>query len=74
MMMTDKKQTSRPLMLPLIITALLFSASACSNPSAVNTNADLTEYKEGKASVSESIASMEKPAFTTKSVATFNEP
>ena len=72
-MITNKKQTNTPL-LSLLMTSLLLSASACSNPSAVNTNADLTEYKEGKASVSESIASMEKPAFTTKSVATFNEP
>ena len=74
MMMTDKKQTSRPLMLPLIITALLFSASACSNPSAVNTDADLTEYKQGQADTNKSAASNEKPAFTTKSIATFDEP
>lgn len=74
MMMTNNKHTSRPLTLPLIITALLFSASACSNPSAVNTNKDLSEYKEGQASVNESIANTEKPAFVTKTVTAFNEP
>ncbi|MFT5096274.1 MAG: glucose/arabinose dehydrogenase [Psychrobacter okhotskensis] len=74
MMMTNKKYISTPLILPLIIAALLFSASACSNPSAVNTDADLTEYKEGQASAKDSAASTEKPAFATKTVATFNEP
>ena len=71
-MMTNKTKTL--ITLPLILTALLFSVSACSNPSAVNTDTDLTEYKEGQASAKDSAASTEKPAFTTKTVATFDEP
>ena len=73
-MITNKKQTNRPLLLSLLITSLLFSASACSNPSALNTDADLTEYKQGQADTNKSAASTEKPAFTTKTVATFDEP
>ena len=73
-MMNHKKQINRLITLPLTLTALLFSVSACSNPSAVNTNKDLTEYKEGQASIDASIASMEKPTFATKAVTTFNEP
>ena len=73
-MINNKKQTNRLITLPLILTALLFSVSACSNPSAVNTNKDLTEYKEGQASIDASIANMEKPTFATKAVTTFNEP
>ncbi|MBB3106193.1 glucose/arabinose dehydrogenase [Psychrobacter luti] len=71
-MMTTK--TKRLITLPLILTTLLFSVSACSNPSAVNTNKDLTEYKQGQADANKSAASTEKPAFITKTVATFNEP
>lgn len=74
MTMTNKKRISTPLTLPLVIAAMLFSASACSNPSAVNTDADLTEYKEGQASAKDSAASTTKPAFDTQTVATFNEP
>ena len=73
-MITYEKSTNTPLLLTLVMTSLLFSASACSNPAAVNTNNDLTEYKEGQASVEESLANTEKPTFTTKAVATFDEP
>ena len=73
-MMTNKKSTNTPLLLSLVVTSLLFSVSACSNPAAVNTNNDLTEYKEGQASVEESLANTEKPTFTTKTVASFDEP
>lgn len=73
-MITYEKSTNTPLLLSLVMTSLLFSASACSNPAAVNTNNDLTEYKEGKASVEESLANTEKPTFTTKTVASFDEP
>ena len=73
-MMNDEKQTNTPLLLSLLMTSLLFNASACSNPSAINTDADLTEYKQGQADANKSAASTEKPAFTTESVATFNEP
>ena len=73
-MITNEKSTNTPLLLSLVMTSLLFSASACSNPAAVNTNNDLTEYKEGQASVNESLANTEKPTFTTKTVASFDEP
>ncbi|MGP5068744.1 PQQ-dependent sugar dehydrogenase [Psychrobacter faecalis] len=73
-MITYEKSTNTPLLLSLVMTSLLFSASACSNPAAVNTNNDLTEYKEGQASVEESLANTEKPTFTTKTVASFDEP
>ncbi|WP_198328049.1 PQQ-dependent sugar dehydrogenase [Psychrobacter faecalis] len=73
-MMNNKKSTNTPLLLSLVMTSLLFSASACSNPAAVNTNKDLSEYKEGQASVKESLANTEKPTFTTKTVASFDEP
>ena len=73
-MITYEKSTNMPLLLSLVMTSLLFSASACSNPAAVNTNNDLTEYKEGQASVEESLANTEKPTFTTKTVASFDEP
>ena len=73
-MMTNKKSTNTPLLLSLITTSLLFSASACSNPAAVNTNNDLTEYKEGQAAANNSVANTEKPTFTTKTVASFDEP
>ena len=73
-MITYEKSTNTPLLLSLVMTSLLFSASACSNPATVNTNNDLTEYKEGQASVNESLANTEKPTFTTKTVASFNEP
>lgn len=73
-MITYEKSTNTPLLLSLVMTSLLFSASACSNPAAVNTNNDLTEYKEGQASVNESLANTEKPTFTTKIVASFDEP
>lgn len=73
-MITYEKSTNTPLLLSLVMTSLLFSASACSNPAAVNTNNDLTEYKEGQASVKESLANTEKPTFTTKTIASFDEP
>ncbi|MGO1251188.1 PQQ-dependent sugar dehydrogenase [Psychrobacter sp.] len=65
---------SRVLTLPLTMTALLFSASACSNPSPVNTDADSAAYEEKQNTDSESIASSEKPTFATKTIATFDEP
>ena len=73
-MIIIKKQTNTPLLLSLLMTLLLFSASACSNPSAVNIDADLREHKEGQAAANKSAANTEKPAFTTKTVATFDEP
>ena len=73
-MTTHTKRVGMPLTSPLIIAAILFSTSACSNQSAVNTNADLTEYKEGQASADESAANPEKPIFVTKAIATFDQP
>ncbi len=74
MMMTNKKCISTPLILPIIISALLFTAPACSNQSAIDTNADLEKYQEAKNSLNDSFVTNDKPAFTTKAVATFNEP
>ena len=62
------------LALPILITTLLFSASACSNPSAVNTNDDLAQYKEAENPATDAQADADKPTFTTKSVTIFNEP
>ena len=74
MTIISMQHLSKTLMLPIMISALLFSAPACSNQTAVNTHEDLTDYKEGQASASESLASTEKPAFITKKIATFDEP
>ncbi|WP_201554154.1 PQQ-dependent sugar dehydrogenase [Psychrobacter immobilis] len=74
MTIISMQHLSTPLMLPIMISALLFSTPACSNQTAVNTHEDLTEYKEGQASANESLASTEKPAFITKKIATFDEP
>ena len=51
----------------------------CSNSSTVNTSNKVTEYKEVQVpkadmQVSDAQVSLEKPEFTTKSVATFDEP
>ncbi|MFZ2844041.1 PQQ-dependent sugar dehydrogenase [Psychrobacter sp.] len=62
------------LALPILITTLLFSASACSNPSAVNTNDDLAQYKEAENPATDTQVEADKPAFTTKAVTIFNEP
>ena len=62
------------LALPILITTLLFSASACSNPSAVNTNDDLAQYKEAENPATDAQADADKPTFTTKSVTILNEP
>lgn len=61
-------------MLPIIMSTILFTAPACSNQSAVDTNADLAEYQDAQNSVADSSATIDKPAFTSKAVASFNEP
>ena len=66
----NTRYISTPLTLPIIISALLFSTAACSSEPAVNTTSD----KQAKASTTESSMSAKKPAFTTKAVATFDEP
>jgi len=69
-----KKRIKMPLLLSLVVASLLFSASACSNPAAVNTDADLTEYKEDQAAARDLAANTEKPIFDTKALAIFDEP
>lgn len=71
MTITNTKYKSAPLTLPIIISALLFSTAACSNQSGLSTN---TDNKETKTSIKTSPVSNEKPDFTTKTVATFDEP
>ncbi|MGP9545869.1 PQQ-dependent sugar dehydrogenase [Psychrobacter sp. AOP7-B1-25] len=69
------ERISPPLTSPIIIAALLFSTSACSNPSAVNSSnnkSTATGYQEG--SVTDAQTDTSKPDFTTKAVATFDEP
>lgn len=73
-MTTHTKRVGIPLTSPLIIAAILFSTSACSNQSVVNTNEDLAEYKEAKTSDANSSMSADKPKFTTEAIATFDEP
>lgn len=74
MMMSNKKQKNRPLILPLIMTALLFSTSACSNQTAGNSNEELVEHKDAKTSDAHSSMNTDKPKFITETVATFDEP
>jgi glucose/arabinose dehydrogenase len=78
-MTTHIKRTNKPLALPLVIAALLFSTSACSNSSTVNTSNKAAEYKEVQTStsgaqVSDAQVSTDKPDFTTEKIATFDEP
>ena len=60
------ERLSLPLTSPLLVAALLFSTSACSQPASVNTSNEVTAAKAE--------ANTNKPNFTTKAVATFNEP
>ena len=78
-MTTLIERASLPLTSPLLIAALLFSTSACSNPATVNTSNNVLEQKESQTSkadmrTSDAQVSADKPEFTTKAVATFNEP
>ena len=74
-----------PLTSPLIIAALLFSTAACSNPSAVSTSNNKSTTTESKeistsdndtqtATKSTTQTKTSKPDFTTKAIATFDEP
>ncbi|MGO2213551.1 PQQ-dependent sugar dehydrogenase [Psychrobacter alimentarius] len=67
----NKRHISTPLTLPIIVSALLFSTAACSNQSGLTAN---TDSKDAKTSPKKSAVSNEKPEFTTKTVATFDEP
>ncbi|MBZ1393625.1 PQQ-dependent sugar dehydrogenase [Psychrobacter pacificensis] len=78
-MTTLIERASLPLTSPLLIVALLFSTSACSNPATVNTSNNVLEQKESQTSkadmrTSDAQVSADKPEFTTKAVATFDEP
>ena len=78
-MTTPIERVSLPLTSPLLIAALLFSTSACSNPATVNTSNNVPEQKESQISkadmrTSDAQVSADKPEFTTKAVATFDEP
>ncbi len=59
---------------PLTIIALLFSASACSNPSTVNTDTTTVQSEASDSSATEVQADGEKPEFTTKTLTSFDEP
>lgn len=59
---------------PLTIIALLFSASACSNPSTVNTDTTTVQSEASDSSATEVRADGEKPEFTTKTLTSFDEP
>ncbi len=61
---------------PLTLVALLFSASACSNPSTTNTDtAQIAADKNSESIANENTqASNPKPAFATETVARFAEP
>lgn len=67
----NKRHISTPLTLPIIVSALLFSTAACSNQSGLTAN---TDSKDAKTPPKKSAVSNEKPEFTTKTVATFDEP
>lgn len=71
MTIINKRHISTPLTLPIIVSALLFSTAACSNQSGLTTS---TDSKDAKTSPKKSAVSNEKPEFTTKTVATFDEP
>ena len=73
MTIINRQYMTKPLTLPIIITALLFSNSACSNQSTTDTNADLAEYQNAETSAVD-VASTDKPTFNTKAIATFDEP
>lgn len=59
---------------PLTIIALLFSASACSNPSTVNTDTATAQSEASDSSATEVKADGDKPEFTTKTLTSFDEP
>lgn len=66
--------TTKRINVPLTIIALLFSASACSNPSTVNTDTAAAQSKSSNSSATEMQASADKPEFTTKTLTSFDEP
>ncbi|MGM8909141.1 PQQ-dependent sugar dehydrogenase [Psychrobacter sp. 1U1] len=59
---------------PLSIVALLFSASACSNSTTLNTDTTPPPIKASDDAANSAQKSTNKPEFTTKEFATFNEP
>ncbi|WP_407074432.1 PQQ-dependent sugar dehydrogenase [Psychrobacter sp. CAL346-MNA-CIBAN-0220] len=78
-MITNAKYISAP----LTVIALLFSASACSDPSTMSTDTAKVEVADSKqanniqtsdSSIPDEQVSTNKPAFTTKIIASFDEP
>lgn len=66
--------TTKRINVPLTIIALLFSASACSSPSTVNTDTAAAQSTPSNSSATQMQASTDKPEFTTKTLTSFNEP
>ncbi len=67
------------LKLPLTIVALLFSASACSNPSTTTADKSAVQSEASGSAATDTQtantqASADKPEFTTRAVASFDEP
>ena len=71
---TKNKRLKKYMALSLATMSLLFSTAACSDQSVLDTNGDLAKYQESENSVANEFSHSEKPAFTTKTVATFDEP
>lgn len=75
MTMTMKYITAiKHIKLPLTVVALLFSASACSNPSSTNTDKVAVQSEPLDSSAMNTQANAEKPEFTTMAIAMFDEP
>ncbi len=66
--------TTKRINVPLTIIALLFSASACSSPSTVNTDTAAAQSTSSNSSATQMQASTDKPEFTTKTLTSFDEP
>ena len=66
--------TTNLIKVPLTIIALLFSASACSNPSTVNNDTATVQSEASDSSATEIKADGDKPEFTTKTLTSFDEP
>lgn len=77
MLINSLTNKSSPIILPLIITLLLFSTAACSEPSTESPKSETTSTETRSIKVNNQTAEQEspnKPVFTTQTIATFNEP
>nr|WP_296243244.1 MULTISPECIES: PQQ-dependent sugar dehydrogenase [unclassified Psychrobacter] len=68
------KRLKKYIALSLAMMSLLFSTAACSDKSVIEADGNLTEQQKTEDSVVNEFLHSEKPTFTTKTVATFNEP